>query len=111
MDVVVAVAAVGEAVDQPRVAVVGEDDRLVRGEERVELLIRHAVRMFGGGLQAHQVDDVDDADLEVRHVLAHQGDRSQGLQRGTSPQHAMTTSGSPPWSVARQSQMPMPRVQ
>ena len=33
-------APVGEPVDQPRVAVVGEDDRLVGGEERVELARR-----------------------------------------------------------------------
>jgi hypothetical protein len=32
-------AAVGEPVDQPRVAVVGEDDRHVRGEQRVEVLV------------------------------------------------------------------------
>ncbi len=28
-----------------------------------------------------------------------------------SPQQAITTSGSPPWSLLAQSQMPMPRVQ
>jgi hypothetical protein len=30
---------------------------------------------------------------------------------GTSPQHAMTTSGSPPSSLDAQSHMPIPRVQ
>ena len=30
---------------------------------------------------------------------------------GTSPALAMTTSGSPPWSLLAQSQIPMPRVQ
>ena len=39
VQVVVAVAAVGQAVDQPRVAVEGEDDRFVGGEDRVELRI------------------------------------------------------------------------
>src|SRR5437868_8011407 len=80
MQVVVAVAAVGEAVDEPGVAVEVEDDRLVGGEEGVELGVRHAVRVFGGGLQAHQVDDVDDADLQVGQVLAQQrggGERFQ----------------------------------
>src|SRR5450759_979017 len=80
VDVVVAIAAVGQAMDEPRVAVIGEDDRLVRGEERVELLVRHAVRMFGLGLQTHQVDHVYYADLDVRQVLAHQVDGGQGLQ-------------------------------
>ena len=39
VDVAVVGPPVGEAVDEPRIAVVGEDDRLVRGEERVELRI------------------------------------------------------------------------
>ena len=30
---------------------------------------------------------------------------------GTSPQQAMTTSGSPPWSLLAHGQMPMPSVQ
>ena len=40
VQVVVVGAPVGEPVDQPRVAVVGEDDRPVGGEERVELARR-----------------------------------------------------------------------
>ena len=47
VQVVVVGPPVGQAVDQPRVAVVGEDDRLVRGEERVELLVGQAVRVLG----------------------------------------------------------------
>ena len=39
MQVLMVGAAVGQAVDQPRVAVVGEDDRLVGGEEVVEVAI------------------------------------------------------------------------
>ena len=34
------------------------------------------------GLEAHQVDDVDDADLELGQVLADQVDRGQRLERG-----------------------------
>ena len=37
VDVVVVGAAVGEPVDQPRVSMEGEDDRLVLGEELVEI--------------------------------------------------------------------------
>ena len=40
VEVVVVGAAIGQAVDQPGIAVVGEDDRLVRGEERVEIARR-----------------------------------------------------------------------
>jgi hypothetical protein len=39
----------------------GEDDWLVRCEESVEIIIRKAVRMLGGGLQLHQIHDVDHA--------------------------------------------------
>ena len=44
----VVVAAVGEAVDQPRVAVIGEDDGFVAGEQRIEGVIVEAVGVFGG---------------------------------------------------------------
>ena len=40
---------VRQPVDQPRVAVVGEKDRLVRGEEGVELDVRQAVRQLASG--------------------------------------------------------------
>ena len=46
VQVVVVVAAIGEAMDQPGIAVEGEDDRLVGGEERVELRVAQAVRML-----------------------------------------------------------------
>ncbi len=46
VDVRVARAAVGEAVDEPRVAVVGEDDRPVGGEQGVELAVGQAVRVL-----------------------------------------------------------------
>ena len=37
-------AAIGQAMDQPRIAVKGEDDRLVGREEDVEILVAQAVR-------------------------------------------------------------------
>ena len=49
--------------DQPRIAVEGEHNRLVLGEERIEILIGKAVRMFARRLQFHQIDDIDDADF------------------------------------------------
>ena len=72
--------AVGEPVDQPRVAVVGEDDRPVRREQRVELRVGQAVRVLRRRLEAHQVDDVDEADLQLGQVLADQVDRGQRLE-------------------------------
>ena len=44
--VLVVGAAVGQPVDQPRVAVVGEDDRLVLGEERVEVVVVKPMRVL-----------------------------------------------------------------
>src|SRR6476661_6044103 len=81
MEVVVVSAAVREAVDQPRVAVVGEDDGAVRGEERVELRVGEPVRMLALRLQAHQVDDVHDPDLELGQVLAEERGRGERLER------------------------------
>jgi hypothetical protein len=70
VDVAVVGAAVGEAVDQRRIAVVGEDHRLAGGEQRVELAIGQAVWMLDLGLEAHEVDDVDHPDGQVGKILA-----------------------------------------
>jgi hypothetical protein len=59
------VSAVGERVHQPRIAVKGEDDRFVGGEQRVELGVGDPVWMLGGRLQPHKVDDVHHPYLEV----------------------------------------------
>jgi hypothetical protein len=82
-DVQVAVVgpAVRQPVDQPRVAVVGEDDRPVGGEYRVELGVGEPVRVFGVRLHTHQVDHVDHADPEVRQVLAEQVRGGERLHR------------------------------
>jgi hypothetical protein len=45
-------APVGEPVDEPRIAVVGEDHRLAGGEQRVEVTVRQPVRVFGVWLPA-----------------------------------------------------------
>ena len=58
-------APVGQPVNQPRVAVVGEDDRPVAREQRVEVSIGEAVRMLVLRLEPHQVDDIDDAHLQL----------------------------------------------
>src|SRR5690349_9304434 len=81
VDLVVVGAPVGQPVDEPRVPVVGEDDRLVGGEDGVELGVRQAVRVLGGRLQAHEVHDVDDAHLEVGQVVAEQVGGGEHLQR------------------------------
>ena len=72
--------AVGQPVDQPRVTVVGEDHRAVRGEQRVELTVTEAVRMLGRRLQPHEVDDVDHPDRQVRQLSAQDRRRGKDFQ-------------------------------
>src|SRR5690606_13137780 len=57
-------ALIGQAMNEVWVAVIGEDDRPVSGEEGIELVVREAMRMDLMGLQRHQVDYVDDPDAQ-----------------------------------------------
>jgi len=82
VDVVVAVAAVGEPVDQPRIPVVGEDDRPSGGEQRVELGVAHAVRVLSFRLEPHQVHHVDDPDPQFRQVLTEDVGGGEDFQGG-----------------------------
>src|SRR5260370_35943692 len=54
--VVVIRAPISQAVNQPRISVVGEDNRLVRGEERGQLTVGKAGGMLGGGLDGHRAN-------------------------------------------------------
>ena len=40
-----------------------EDDRLIDGEEGIEIAIGEAVRMFRVGHEAKKIDDVDEANF------------------------------------------------
>ena len=70
VQVVVAVTAVGQPVYQRRIAVIGEDHRLVRGEQGVVLRVAHPVRVLCIRLQAHQIDHVHHSDPQIRQMLA-----------------------------------------
>ena len=59
------VAVVGAPVDQPGIAVMGKDDRLVGREQRIEIVVGNTVRMLLVWLQCHQIDDIDNQDFEV----------------------------------------------
>ena len=65
VEVVVVRSPVRQPVHQPRIAVIGEDDRSVRREERVEVAVREPVRMLALRLEPHQVDDVDDPHAQL----------------------------------------------
>ena len=75
-------AAVGQPVDQPRVSMEGEDDRLVLGEELVEIHVAQPVRVLGLRLQLHEVDDIDHSDFQLGQMLAQNGDGGERFQRG-----------------------------
>src|SRR5438128_11234404 len=81
MQLVVIGPAIGETVDQPRITVEGEDDWLVPGEEPIEVGVGKTVWMLARWLQSHQIHDVDDADLEIRKVLAQDLHRGQCFER------------------------------
>src|SRR4029450_85094 len=67
--------------NEPRVAVEGEDDRPVRSEQRVEIVVRKTMRMLARRLQLHEIHDVDNTHLQVGRVSAEEVDRSQSLER------------------------------
>ena len=60
---------------------VREGDRSIGREQRVELRIGEPVRMLALRLEAHQVDDVDDPDLEVGKPVAKKPSRRERLER------------------------------
>jgi hypothetical protein len=71
---------VGQPVDQARIPVEREHDRLVRREDHVEHVVGEAVRMLLLRLQPHQVDDVDDAQLDLGEVVPEQVDGGERLE-------------------------------
>ena len=64
VEVVVIRASVGQPMNEPWIAVLGKDDGTIGREYRVELPVREAVGMLACGLKAHQIDGVDEANLE-----------------------------------------------
>ena len=78
---VVICSAIGQAMNQRRIAVEGKDDGLVLREHAVEVFVGQAVRMLGDGLQRHQIHDVHNADFEIGNMLTQQRDGGQRLQR------------------------------
>ena len=72
---------VGQLMHERRVAVEVEDDRLVLGEQRVVVGVGQTVGVLGVGFEFHQVDDVDDPDLELRHRIAQDGHGGQRFKR------------------------------
>ena len=79
---VVVGALIGQLMHQRRVAMEREDDGLILRKQRIIIGIGQAVRVLGVGLKLYQVNDVDDADLQLRHRVTQDGDGSQRFRRG-----------------------------
>src|SRR6266581_3530400 len=79
VQVLVIGAPVGQPMDQPGIPVEVEDDWLVHGEQAVEVPVRQAVRVLAGGRELQQVDDVDEANLQIGEVLPQHHDRRERL--------------------------------
>jgi hypothetical protein len=76
------------------------------GEQRVEVAVGQPVRVFGVGLQSHQVHHVDHPDLEFRKVGAQQVGGGQDLQggdvTGAREYHVrFVVAGASPWQDAQ----------
>ena len=69
MHVVVIFTPISQSMDEPWIPVEIEDDRLVDGEEGIEVLIGQAMRVLRTGLQFKEIDDIDIADLDVRELI------------------------------------------
>src|SRR5262249_13232054 len=71
---------VGKPMNEPWVAVEGENNWLVRGKQSVEIVIREAMWMLSLGLQLHEIHDVDNTHLQFGGVLSEEVHGSQSLQ-------------------------------
>ena len=81
VEVCVVGASIGQSMDQPGIAVEGENDGAVAREEQIKVLIAQAVRVFTRRLQFHQINHVNHTDPEVREVPAQQLHCRQGFKR------------------------------
>ena len=77
MDVGVIGAAVGQAMNLPRVRMKGKDDRSIGGKKFIELYIAQTMGMLRRWLELHKVDHVDHADTQLRQTFAQDRNRRQ----------------------------------
>ena len=74
--------AVAEAMNEPRIAVIGKDNRLADGKDPIEGFITESMRMLTCWLQAHEVHDVDNPDLQFREMFPQKRGRGQDFEGG-----------------------------
>ena len=74
-------ARVGKFMNEGRIAVEVEDDGLVLGEDRVVVGVGKTVGVYAVRLKFHQVDDVDETDLEPGQIVTQNGGRRERFER------------------------------
>ena len=94
--------------DEPRIAVEGEDDGLVLREQRVEVPVAQAMRSSLVGWSFMRFTTLMTRTFTSGICWRIRSTAARVSSVGTSPQQAITTSGSPPLSLLAHSQMPMP---
>src|SRR5271166_4525487 len=72
---------VGQSMDERGISVEIEYDRPIRREERVVVGLAQSMRMLRAGLESHQIDDVDDPNLQIGQMFAQDGNGGQNLER------------------------------
>src|SRR5215472_5472626 len=82
VDVFVVSPSISHSMNQLRIAMKVEDDRLVHREQRIKISVQEAVRVLGIGLELEKIDDVDKPDFEVWKFRAKHRGRGQGLLGG-----------------------------
>ena len=73
MQVIVVCAPVGEFMNQPGIAMEIENDRLIGSKQTIEIAIRQTMHMFARGLQPEEINDIDEANLEVGEAVSQNG--------------------------------------
>src|SRR5690349_18711066 len=81
MKVVMTMTSISESVNQPWISVIRENDWFIRREHGIEFAVGQAMGMFSRRLKRHQIDDVNDADFDIRKVLPQEIHRGKSLQR------------------------------
>src|SRR5277367_4367108 len=73
--------AIGQPMDERRIAVEAEYDRLVLGKEGVVVGFAQSMRMLCARLQSHEIDDIDHPNSQSGQMFAQDGYRGQNLER------------------------------
>jgi hypothetical protein len=110
MNVVMILAPIAEFVDERRIGMEVEDDRLVGGEKRIEVAVGESgcsvsgIRRKRSTMLTKRIFKSEKCSFRIATAAS-------DSMVAMSPAQARTTSGSAPSSVEAQSQMPMPFVQ